>query len=1199
MAFVHLHCHSQFSLLDGTATVTALAKRAAKLGMPALALTDTANMYGAVAFYKACRAEGIRPIIGAELHVQPEGLDHVDARHEEGGYHLLALIENDQGYQSLCRLVTAGIFDGMAYKPRVSLDQLREFQEGLIFIAGGPKGPLGWPMAKGDEKGARAALAGLTDLLGPEQLFLELQDIGLPHQRETNDLVRKIAAEGDYKTVVTNAAHYLDAKDAPILDVLNAISQGISIKNPARLISPTDQAWLKTEAEMLEIFPEDVDAMARTGEIAERCEYHFDFDTYHFPATTPPDINDDGTQSDTDANWAYFYRAFPPPTNFEMPGEDEPVPPRPEGAGLINGYFSWYAYEGLKRRLRQVADESLYPEYWERLDFELKVVINMGFPAYLLIVAEFINWSKDNEIPVGPGRGSAAGSLACWAMGITDIDPIRYGLLFERFLNPERVSVPDIDVDFCQDRREEAIEHVRKKYGTELVSQIITYGKLKAKAAIRDVARVLDVPFLRADRIAKLIPDRLGITLDEAIAEEPRLRALYEGDPMVRRLLDTALAVEGNLRHTGIHAAGGVIADIPLVNYAPLYRDEPQGGPVVQYDMKSAEGIGLIKFDFLGLKTLDQIRDAVNYIEVNHDLKLDMSAIPVDDSKTYTMLQEGDALGVFQLESSGMRDLLCRLRPSVIDDMVALVALYRPGPLQSGMTDDFVERKHGRTAVDYPLPMLEPFLKQTYGTIIYQEQVMQIAQVMAGYSLGEADMLRRAMGKKDAAEMMRQGERFVEGSVANNIDEEKASEIFDMMAKFAAYGFNKSHSAAYGYISYQTAYLKAHYRSEYMAALMTVEAGNTDKVLMYILDCRKAGMQIDPVCVNYSERQFSVPRPEDRPLNKDGTRVDMVRFGLAAVKNVGTNAILAIIEARKEAGGRFKDAFDFFERIDYKRVNKRVIENLVRAGAMDWTGLSRASVMAGVEGATKLGARRQTDKAAGQMGLFAMMGAKAPSFRFPDVPEWTFSKRMKGERDSLGLYLTGHPMQAHKTDVERYASAPIIKLSSLDGYEEVRLLGLPVEVRTMKTRRGDKMAFVRMEDDKASVECTFFSEAWFRSQSAVESGEPVLITGKIEVRDDEAKILASTAQTLSQVRARGTRQVSFELNVDELAGKQLEAFVTLISAHRGGCRSRMILRKTGEFEATLVLPEFPVEPSAQMEEQVNAMFRRPDVVVLS
>ena len=1188
MGFVHLHVHSQYSLLDGTMGPDVVAGQASSHGMTAVALTDTANMYGAVAFYKACKKKGIKPILGAELHVQPEGIHYADPRGVRGGYQLVVLVENDLGYRNLCALITKGIFDGMHFKPRVDLELLAEHRQGLIVLTGGIHGALGEPLAKDRPDEARQRFDGLARIFDKDHLYLELQDQGLPNQDAILAGTRALAAETGFRSVVTNGVHYDKADSAAVHELLNAIAMGCSMANAQRVVCPTDQAWLKPEAEMRTLFPDDGDAIDLTGEIAERCTYHFDFDTYHFPATIPPQTDPEGgPDPDTDRNWEYFYNAFPPPKIYEC---GEGLPPHPPGAGNLEGYFEWYSRRGLEVRLKRI-DSEIHGQYWERLDVELGIINSMGFAAYFLIVAEFINWSKDNDIPVGPGRGSAAGSVIAWAMRIVDIDPIRFDLLFERFLNPERVSMPDIDVDFCQDRREEAIEHVREKYGTDYVSQIITYGKLKAKAAVRDVARVLDLSFTEADMVAKLIPDTLGIKLKDALKESEGLAALYAGDPKIRRVLNLAMRVEGTYRQTGVHAAGVVIADKPLVQYAPLYRDEPEGGPVVQYDMKSAESIGLIKFDFLGLKTLDQIRDALANIVANHGVHIDMSDIPVDDERTFTLLQDGDALGVFQLESSGMRELLTRLRPTVLDDLVALVALYRPGPLSSGMVDDFVDRKHGRQEVVYPLPMLEPILKSTYGTIVYQEQVMQIAQVMGGYSLGEADLLRRAMGKKDHDEMARQRGRFVSGASAREIPEEKSEEIFDLLAKFAAYGFNRSHSAAYGYISYQTAYLKAHYRPEYMAALMTSESGNTDKVLMYIDDCRNTEMGVLPVNLNESFRPFTVPK---------GSRD--VRFGLSAVKNVGGGAIDGIV-AEREKNGPFKNAFDVFERVDHKFMNKRVAENLIKAGAFDFSGEPRRALLEGLEDAVAAGGRAQRDKAVGQGSLFGLLGggdSSNPSrFRFPLVNEYSLSKKLEMEREVLGLYLTGHPMEAHVQAVERYATCSLGNLAQADTDLEVRIIGMAVDVRAIRTKRGDKMAFVQFQDHEATVEVVFFTEPWARSHKAVDSGEPIVVIGNLEIRNDEMKILARSAEPLAAMVGRTTRKVEITLDAEEAGGAGLTELKRVLAERHGKCRSRLILRVPGQFEAGFELPQYPVEPSPELVEDVNRIFNRNDVVAMS
>ncbi|MFT6376879.1 MAG: DNA polymerase-3 subunit alpha [bacterium] len=1193
MAFVHLHTHSQFSILDGTASPEALAAHVAALGQPACALTDSSNLFGAVAFYKACKAAGIRAIIGAELDVQPEGTDHIDGDRAEGGYKVVVLVENQVGYQNICALVTKAIFDGNAYKPRVDLAGLAAHREGLLVLTGGRRGPIGRELPRHGLAEATETVAALSAAVGPNRLFLELVDRGLDGEDAANQAARAIAAELGLATVVTNGTHYLNAEDAPVHEVLNAISTGQSVDDVSRVMSLTDQAYVKTEEEMRALFPDDGDAIDRTVELAERCDFHFDFGTYHLPAATPPDYVPpvDGKaqpQPDTDANWAYFYRAYPPPIDYGLPAPEEAVPDRPEGAGNLDGYFDWYSGKGLTLRLERI-DPELHATYWDRLTIELGIIKGMGFPAYLLIVAEFINWSKDNAIPVGPGRGSAAGSLVCWAQRITDIDPIKFTLLFERFLNPERVSMPDIDVDFCQDRREEVIEHVRQKYGSPLVSQIITYGRLKAKAAIRDIARSMALFYGDADRISKLIPDTLGITLQEALDEVEQLRTMREMDPKVRRVIDTALAVEGAVRQTGVHAAGVVIGDRPLVEYAPLYRDEPGGGPVVQYDMKSAESIGLIKFDFLGLKTLDQIRDAVVNVKRNYGIDIDMSAIPVDDETTYKLLEVGDALGIFQLESSGMRELLARLRPSNIDDMVALVALYRPGPLKSGMTDDFVLRKHDADKIEYPLDILIPILKPTYGTIVYQEQVMQVAQVMAGYSLGEADLLRRAMGKKKASEMEKQRVRFLEGSIANNIDAERAGEIFDLLAQFAAYGFNKSHSAAYGYISYQTAWLKAHYRPEYMAALMTIEAGNTEKVLMYIDDCKAAGIRIDPVCVNNSEKRFDVPAPADRVAGEDS-----IRFGLAAVKNVGSGAVDNLLETRAAEGGAWDDAFHFFRTLDYKRVNKRVVEHLVKAGALDWTGLTRRTLFEGLPDAISAGQRIQADAEAGQASLFSMMPtAKAtPQHHFHEHPEWPLSKRLGFERDVLGMYQSGHPMESYRTDVERYGTHPIARLGDLEDRAELRVVGLPGDTRVVRTRRGDKMAFVQLTDVDGAVEAVFFADAWTSSQKAIQSGEAVVVTGRAQWRDGEVKVRAESAQRLVDVRSRATKRVIIELGLEELTKRgALDALVTLLGEQSGECETRLCI--TGpDWVAELELPNHRVEPGLGLEEGAEGLYGR-------
>jgi len=1152
MAFVHLHNRSQYSILDGAMRPSEIVAQAKALDMESIALTDTCNLYGAVEFYKAAKGAGIHPVFGAELWIWPEGVDQFDDRTPDGGWNLVFLIESPQGYHNLCALVTAAIFDGMHFRPRIDLEQLKQYREGLIVLTGGIHGPLGMS-CRGDLSSARDRISQLLDILGPEHLFLELQDVGLPGQAEANARARTLSAELGIKTVVANDCRYLKNADAVTLDLLNSIARGETLDAPNRQGLPTDQQYIKTEDEMRALFPEDGEAIERTAEIAKRCQFKFKMDTYYFPATRPPDVNEEegAQQPDTDANWAFFYEAFPPPKDFGLPLDS--VPPRPEGAGNINGFFRWYAGEGLKLRLQSI-DEGEHQTYWDRLDFELDIVIEMGFPAYLLIVAEFINWAKDESIPVGPGRGSGAGSVINWAMRITDLDPIRFGLLFERFLNPERVSMPDIDVDFCQDRREEVIEHVRVKYGSELVSQIITYGNLKAKAATKDIARIVGLDFNASNRIAKLIPDDLGITLDDAIKEE-NIATRIEGDPVVGRLFNLAKRVEGMTRQTGVHAAGVVIADRPLVEHAPLYRDGPQGGPVVQYEMKAAEGVGLIKFDFLGLKTLDQIRDAANMIERNTGERPDVDTLPVDDEATFALLQRGDGLGVFQVESSGMRELLTRLRPSNIDDLIALLALYRPGPLSSGMVDTFIDCKHGRKAVEYPHPSLESILESTYGSIVYQEQVMQIAQTLSGYSLGEADLLRRAMGKKKKEEMDKQKVRFVQGAIENDVEEKLADDIFELLAYFAGYGFNKSHSAAYGMISYQTAWLKAHHRAEYMAALMSIERNNTDKVLLYIGDCKRAGLEVLPPDVNASQANFDVPADER----------NQIRFGLAAVKGVGTGAVEAIIEAREEAGGRFKDFADCVERLDFSRVNKKVMESLIKCGAFDWTNRSRHQLFKCIDQAISVAQKIQSDQASSQTSLFggAMAAQVRPQIRYPDVGEWPTAVKLSHEKDALGFFITGHPVAAFADLIAGVTSATIDRLGTRENESEVTVAGMVSALRKVRTKRGNDMGFVTIEDELGSVECVFFSDPWANARAALGAEVPLLIKGKLEKRHtesgEECKIIADSAELLTEVRERRTRLVHLMLELDEVLTHKDE-LSALFEASPGNCPVHLHVR---------------------------------------
>jgi len=1172
VAFAHLHVHSQYSLLNGVNTPKELAAAAKAHGQPALALTDTANLYGAVELYKACKDAKIHPVFGAELWLDPRGVGAREGRLDQA-FQVVLLVEDEVGYRNLCGLVTRAIFDGLYYRPRVDWELLEAHAQGLICLTGSELGAIRL------DEATPARLDRLARVFGEGHLYAELADPGTDGSAARLARVREEARRVGIGTVVTNDVRYVEPSDAVLLEVLNSIAQGASLNDPRRPRLLTDQLSLKSEEELRALFPEDGDAIDRAGEIAERTHYSFPSGVYYFPSSRPPE------EGDTDANWRFFVDAFPPPRDFGVDRDS----PRPEGAGTLNGYFFWFARQGLIHRLARVPEDR-HAEYHTRLERELTMIEKMGFAAYLLIVAEFINWAKDRGIPVGPGRGSAAGSLVTYAMRITDIDPVRYVLLFERFLNPERVSMPDIDVDFAQDRREEVIQHVRVKYGAELVSQIITYGKLQAKAALKDVARVCDLSFQESDRITKLVPARLNISIAEAVKEEPRLADLCASDPKVRRVVELARGIEGITRQTGVHAAGVLIADRPLVTLAPLYRDGADGGPVVQYDMKSAESIGLIKFDFLGLKTLDQIRDAVAMIERNTGEHIDIDAVPVEDPRTWALLQKGDGLGVFQVESSGMRELLTRLRPSNIDDLVALVALYRPGPLSSGMVDDFIDRKHGRKEVTYLFPELREILEPTYGTIVYQEQVMQVAQVLAGYSLGEADLLRRAMGKKDAAEMAKQKTRFVTGAVARGHAEQRVGELFDLLAKFAEYGFNKSHSAAYGYVAYQTAWLKAHHRAAYMAALMTIDAGDSDKILVYIGDCRRAGITILPPDIHTSVRAFDVPRGEDRTI----------RYGLAAVKGLGDSAIAALLEAREAAGGRFRDFWSFVQKLDWKRVNKKVLECLVKCGALDSFGEPRARMIAGLEDAMAAAQAEAERIASGQMGLFGGL-ASAPSFRLPrDVGEWAIGERMRFEKESLGLFITGHPVMGFADEIERWGITPLDRLGQQSDGGEVRICGVVAGQRVIRNKRGDKMAFVTLEDMHGTVDVVLFADVLARSQAALAADKPLLVTGKFERREKGDSVRVDTIELMEDLRERRTRAIELRVRSEELGEDTMASMSALFAANAGGASVSVVVEEAGAFEATVRLGEQArLAATPRLVDGLRALFGRTEAVRLA
>src|SRR5438045_2754893 len=962
--FVILHLHTDYSMLDGACDVEKLCHRAKELGMPSVAMTDHGNIFGAVHFVNAAKAAGIKPIIGCELYVCKKD-DHRIARTPPEGdtyNHLLVLAENEEGYRNLVKITSESSLHGFYYKPRVSKKFLAEHSKGLIALSGCLKGEVAEFLMEDKYDAARSAAATYADIFGRQNFFLEIQDQGLEMEHRIHPGLFRLEKDLGIPLVATNDSHYLCEDDAHAQDVMVCIQTAKSIQDTARMKFEGTQFFVKNYDEMYRVFKDSPEVLTRTLDIAERCHLKIEKIPNPFP-------------------------------QFEVP------------AGYsIDSYFVHVTREGFARRL-----ETLRPlheqgklkhsisDYEQRLERELGIIQQMKFPGYFLIVWDFIRYAKEHGIPVGPGRGSAAGSLVSYALGITDIDPLQHELLFERFLNPERVSMPDIDIDFCMNRRGEVIQYVTQKYGREQVAQIITFGTMAAKAAIKDVGRAMDMPYNEVDRIAKMVPTTLNITLDQALNDSPALQAAYDKEPQVKELLDTARKLEGLVRNAGVHAAGVVIASEPLINLVPLHRTKNEE-IVTAFDMKAIEKMGLLKMDFLGLTTLTVLTDALRLIEQRQGSRLDLTAISLDDAETYQrVFHRGLTSGVFQFESHGMRDVLRRYQPNSVEDLTALNALYRPGPIQGGMIDDFIERKHGRRRVDYELPELEAILKETLGVIVYQEQVMQIANRLAGYSVGEADLLRRALGKKNPEEMAAQRERFVRGALERGYPERKIVHIVDLMEQFDGYGFHKSNSAAYALLAYQTAWLKTHYPVEFMAALLTSQVGSTDSVVKYINECREMGIPVEAPDINVSDAYFT---PHE----------NAIRFGLAAVKNVGQNAIDSIVTARKEAG-KFDTIFEFCEKVDLRLLNKRVLESLIKAGAMDPLG-KRAQVMAVLDKAIDRAQKTQRDAESGQHGLFGVFQEEEVQNhidRLPETPDWDEHQRLADEKEILGFFITAHP----------------------------------------------------------------------------------------------------------------------------------------------------------------------------------------------
>ena len=1164
--FVHLHVHTQYSLLDGAIRIADLVERAREFRMPAIAVTDHGNMFGAIEFYLKAQAAGVKPIIGCEVYVAPS------SRHEKSGAassgdasgHLILLCKNQVGYRNLCKLVSTAYQEGFYYKPRIDWDLLGDHNDGLIALTSCLGGELPSLLCQGRMDQARRRAGEMAQVFDRDRLYLELQENHIPEQATVNKGLIELSRELGLPLVATNDCHYLRREDSFAHEVLLCIQTGKTMDDPSRMRFANNQFYVKSPAEMAELFSSVPEALASTVAIAERCNLELDLKTYHFP-------------------------------QYEKPADKS-----------LDQVLCEQARAGLEERLavirRQrpgfaVEDEA---RYRTRLDKELDCIKQMGFPGYLLIVADFINWAKDHGIPVGPGRGSAAGSLVCYAIRITDIDPLPYHLLFERFLNPERISMPDIDVDFCINGRERVIQYVREKYGSDKVAQIITFGSMLARAVIRDVGRGMGMPYGEVDKIAKLVPNPTGkkVTLTDALRQEPKLKEMVDKEPKVRQLFDVALALEGLTRHASTHAAGVVVTPQPLTEYLPLYVDPKSQGQVTQFDMVHVEKIGLVKFDFLGLKNLTVIENAVRLIHAGKDSGFDITRLRDDDPETFQLLQAGNTTGVFQLESSGMKELLIKLKPSCFEDIVAVCALYRPGPLGSGMVDDFIQRKHGRRAITYDFPEMEPILKDTYGVIVYQEQVMQIAQVLAGYTLGRADLLRRAMGKKSSEVMAKEKAPFLAGAKTKGFDLKKAEAIFDLMAKFAEYGFNKSHSAAYALIAYQTAYLKAHYPVEFMAALLTEDMENTDKVIKNINEIRSMGITILPPDINASHRDFTVHEKD-------------IRFGLGAVKGVGDAALEAVTEARQE--GSFHSLPDFCERVDLRRVNRRVIEALIKCGAFDSIGGRRAHYMAMLDEAVDAGQKLQRERELGQESLFGAEQIAVPrgGIAVTDGDEWPENVLLANEKEALGFYITGHPLARHSAAIKRFATCDASGLAERADREEVSLCGIVAGIKELTTKKGERMAFVTLEDLSGFVETVIFPEVCMAAMDLLKSEEPLLVRGTVDAGEESqdegdgqvagngrpgaanrgCKLLVTEVLALKDVRERMTRRIHIRLTTPGLDELQLRALREVVERYRGDCEGIIHLVVPNRSETVVKLPDnLRIKACDELMDDVEKLF---------
>ncbi len=1115
--FVHLHNHTEYSLLDGAIRIKDIVSKAKEYNMPALAITDHGNMFGVIEFYKECKNAGIKPIIGCEVYLARGSIKDKIAKNsnaeaqERTLFHLILLAKNLTGYKNLLKIASIAYIEGFYYKPRVDKDVLKEYSDGLIAMSACLKGEIPEKALFYGEEEAEKTLQEYLKIY-KDDFYLEIMENEIGVQKKVNEILIHLGKKYSIPVIATNDCHYLNKNEAKAHDILLCIQTGKTLNEEKRLKFSSNEFYFKSPEEMYKDFSYFPEACGNTMLIVEKCNLELEFKNYLFPQI---DLKHGET---------------------------------------VEEKFEKNAIEGLKSRFPEIKkmyngefDENLEKKYWDRLYREIEIIKNMGFSGYFLIVQDFIKYAKENDIPVGPGRGSAAGSLVAYSLKITDIDPIYYNLLFERFLNPERVSMPDIDIDFCNRRRDEVIKYVSEKYGHDKVAQIITFGKMKTKQVVRDVGRVLDIPYKEVDTIAKLIPNDAK-SLQQAYENVKELKELIDSKDEYKELFEIAKVLEGLNRHSSIHAAGIVISNKPLTDVIPLAKMH-EGDIVTQFDMKWVEEVGLIKFDFLGLKTLTVIDNAVKLIKKHKNKNFKLSEINLKDKKTYKLIAKGNTVGVFQLESRGMRELLKRMKPDKFEDLIAVVALYRPGPLESGMVDEYVEVKHGKKKPSYPLPQLEPILKETYGVILYQEQVMQIAQVLAGYTLGEADVLRKAMGKKKPELMAQHREKFVNGCKSNGIDEKKANEIFDIMEKFAGYGFNKSHSAAYAFIAFQTAYLKAHYPVEFMTALLTEDKDNPDKVMKDIEECKNLKINILPPDVNVSDIDFTV----------DG---ENIRFGLGAIKNVGEKAIESILKARKK-GGIFKNLYDFCLRVDLNKVNKKVIESLIKSGAMDSLEHNRATKMEILDDVLNKANLEKKEKRKRVKALFSEDTnlSLSKTIKVKEIEEWDKETKLMYEKELLGYYLTDHPLNNYKKIIDKFSSCTIEEIITGEYvFDKVKLGGIVTKLKVNKTKKNDNMAVFSLEDLTGQIEVLVFPKLYEETKDLLKNDSVIFLKGNLDRNEETTKILAESIIPIDKVSEEFTNKIEISFKVENNFNKEnIFNLKKIIESHRDTKNGKHIL----------------------------------------